>query len=93
MAGNKRKHDTYIGDTSIPTIDDSQSTTKNIGIIMYPSSMGTFNISTPILAISSTPGGGSPPLRLVPFRTMYLDDPWALPSSSNSDEDTILTRV
>ena len=24
---------------------------------------------------------------------MYLDDPWTLPSSSNSDEDTIHTRV
>ena len=60
---------------------------------MYPSLIGTFNISTPILAISSTPGGGSPPLRSIPFRTMYLDDPWTLPSSSNSDEDTIHTRV
>ena len=60
---------------------------------MYPSLIGTFNILAPILAISYTPSGGYPPLRSNPFCTTYLDDPWTLPSSSNSDEDTIHTRV
>ena len=60
---------------------------------MYPSLIGTFNISTPILTIISTPGSDSSHLSLVPFRTMYLDDPWTLPYPSASNEDARPTRM
>ena len=48
---------------------------------------------TPILAISSTPSSDSSPVSSAPFHTMYLDDPWNLPSPSTSDEDAIPTRM
>ena len=47
---------------TVPAIDNSQSTTENVGIIIYLSLMGNFNILAQIIAISSTPGGGSSPL-------------------------------
>ena len=55
--------------------------------------MGTFNILAPILAISSTPSSDSSPLSLVPFRTMYLDDPWTPASLSTLDEHPRPTRM
>ena len=48
--------------------------------------MGAFNFSAPILAIDSTSDGDLPLLSLVPFRTLYLSDPWTLPSSVESGE-------
>ena len=78
---------------NIPTIYNSYLEIDNVCVRVYPSLMGNFNILAPILATSCTPHGGSSPLSLVSFIIMYLDDPWNLPSLSNSDEDTILTRV
>ena len=70
--------DNYSSSTSlsptIPTIDSSQQTTDNVGVGMYPSLMGTFNISKPILAINSAPSGVSSPFSPVSFHTMYLDE-------------------
>ena len=60
---------------------------------MYPSLMGKFNIAAPIIDIIYTPSSDSSPLSSVPFRTMYLDDPWTLPSLSTSDEDVRTTRI
>ena len=42
--------------STIPSIDNSHSTTKNVGFGMYTSLMGSFNIETPILDISSIVG-------------------------------------
>jgi hypothetical protein len=60
---------------SIPVIDNSQSTTENIGVGMYSSFTGNFNFSTPnhhIYAMSSrlVSTGSS-----IPFRTSYFNDP------------------
>jgi hypothetical protein len=70
----------------IPVVNNSQPTTKNIGVRMYSSLMGTFDFSTPthhIYAMSST-------LTLVeksiPFHTSYFSDAWTLPSSNSSIE-------
>ena len=57
------------------TFNSSQQTTNNVGIEMYPSLMGTFNISKPILAINSAPSGVLSPFSPVSFHTMYLDEP------------------
>ena len=65
----------------IPTIDNYHPASENFGVGMYPLLMRTFNISTPILAIISTPSSDSSLVSLVPFRNMYLDGPWTLPSS------------
>ena len=60
---------------------------------MYLSLMGYFNISTPILTIGSTFGSESSLMSLVPIYTMYLEDPWTLPSLSTSDEYPIPTKM
>ena len=55
--------------------------------------MGAFNISTPILDISTSPGSDSSHVSSVPFLTMYLDDPCTLPSPSTSNEHNRTTRM
>ena len=97
MTIDQLSFDNYSSSTSsiptILTIDSSQQTTDNVGIGMYPSLMGTFNISKPILAINSAPSGVSSPFSPVSFHTMYLDELWTFPSLSNLDEETILAIV
>jgi hypothetical protein len=69
---------------SIPVIDNSQPTTKNISVRMYYSLMGTFNFMTSshhIYAMSSRPASIG---RSIPFCTSYFSDPWTLPSSTTS---------
>ena len=71
---------------SIPMIDNSQSTTKNIGVRMYSSLMGTFDFMAPIhhvYAMSSRPVLS---MRSIPFCTSYFSDPWTLPSPTSSCE-------
>ena len=60
---------------------------------MYLSLMGTSNILAPVLAIISIPGSDSSPLSSIPFCTMYLNDPYTLPSTSASDEDPRPTKM
>ena len=61
--------------STILVIDNSQSPTENVGVGMYPSLMGSLNISALVLTIGSTLGSESSSLSSVPFRTMYLKDP------------------
>jgi hypothetical protein len=71
---------------SIPVIDNSQPTTKNIGVRMYSSLMGTFDFMAPIhhvYAMSSRPVSSE---RSIPFRTSYFSDPWTLPFPNSSCE-------
>ena len=79
--------------STILAIDNSQLITENVGVIMYLLLMGTFNISAPILAIRSTPSSDSSLVSFVPFRTLYLVDPWTLPSLSTSNEYARTTRI
>ena len=67
---------------TIPVIDNNHPKTKNVGVGMYPSLMGTFNFSTPILTIGSILGRDSSSLISVPFRILHLEDPWTRPSPS-----------
>jgi hypothetical protein len=71
---------------SIPVIDNSQSTTKNIGVRMYSSLMGNFNFTAPshhVYSMSSSPISAG---RSIPFCTSYFSDLWTLPSSTSSCE-------
>jgi hypothetical protein len=85
VASNLSEAATNPGST-VPWIENSQSTTESIGCGMYPSLMGSFDFSTPISYLRSTPVGyqNSSPLdftsRVTSFRTSYLHDPWMLPS-------------
>ena len=67
---------------SIPIINHSQLETKNVGVGMYPSLMGTFSCPTPILMIGYSFGGDSSSLSSMSFRTTHMEDPWILPSPS-----------
>ena len=78
---------------TILDIDNSQPATENVGVGLYASLIGTFNILVPILDIISNPSSDSSPVSSVPFPTMYLDYPWTLPSSSSSDKYVIPTRM
>ena len=79
--------------TSISIIDHSQPTTENVGLGMYPSSMGTFNYVVLILMIISSLAKASASLSSIPFRTSHVDDPWTLPAPSSSGEDSIPTET
>jgi hypothetical protein len=71
---------------SIPVINNSQLATKNIGVGMYSSLMGTFDFSTPnyhVYSMSSRPVSTG---RSIPFCTYYFSDPWTLPSLTSSCE-------
>ena len=79
--------------TTIPVIDNSKPTTKNVRVGMYPSLMGTFNVFTPILTIASSLVSESSSLSLIPFHISHLEYPWNLPSPSTSDEYPRPTRM
>jgi hypothetical protein len=71
---------------SIPLINNSQPTTKNFGVEMYSSLMGTFNFMPPIhhvYAMSSRPISIG---RSIPFHTSYFSDLLTLPSLTSSCE-------
>ena len=59
----------------IPIIDHSQPTTRSVGIVMYPSLMGTFSCLAPMLMIGSSFGGASSLLNSVSFRTTHMEYP------------------
>jgi hypothetical protein len=65
---------------SIPMIDNSQQTTKDMGVRMYSSLMGTFDFMAPVHHIYAMSSRYSSSMRSIPFRTSYFNDPWTLPS-------------
>jgi hypothetical protein len=71
---------------SIPVINNSQPTIENIGVRMYSSVMGTFDFVAPIHHIYAMSSRFASSMRSIPFRTSYLNDPWTLPSSTESCE-------
>jgi hypothetical protein len=71
---------------SIPMIENSQSTTEDIGVGMYSSLMGTFDFVAPIHHIYAMSSRYSSSVRSVPFFTSYFNDPWTLPSLTISCE-------
>ena len=70
-------------------INHSQPETKNVGVDMYPSLMGTFSCLVPILMIRSSLGKDLTSLNSVSFLTSHMKDPWILPSLSPSSDNYI----
>ena len=70
---------------SIPIIDHSHTTAGSVGVVMYPSLMGTFSFPAPVLMIRSIFGGASSSLKSVSFCTTHMEDPWVLLSPSPSN--------
>ena len=75
--------------TSISIINHSQLATGSVGVGMYPSLMGTFSFSVPILMIGSSFGEASISVRSVSFRTRHMEDPWILPTPNTSSEPIV----
>jgi hypothetical protein len=75
----------YVG-LSIPVIDNSQSTTENIGVGMYSSLMGTFEFLALIHHVYTMSSRPTYAGRSIPFHTSYFSDPWTLPSPTSSCE-------
>jgi hypothetical protein len=71
---------------SIPVIDNSQPKTKNIGVRMYSSLMGTFDFTTPIHHVYAMSSRRTLIGRSIPFRTSYFSDLSTLPSPTSSCE-------
>jgi hypothetical protein len=78
---------------SIPVVDSSQLTTKNISVRMYSSLMGTFEFMAHVHHIYTMSTRPVSPERSVPFHTSYFNDPWNLPSSTASCKGQSHTRM
>ena len=59
---------------SVPKVEHSQPATGSVGVGMYPSLMGTFSCSAPVLMIGSSFDGASMSTRSVSFRTCHMGD-------------------
>ena len=73
--------------TPVPFVDNSTPACENMGVGLYSSIMGSFNIFAPILSVKSFPiyaltqvAQGQGFLKRS-FKTTYLSDPWTLPKS------------
>ena len=68
----------------IPLMDNSNKESPNVGVGLYPTLMGAFNLPPPkvcmISRVENTLSG-----RQTPFKTSYLSDPWNLPSPDNKN--------
>ena len=71
--------------TAILLVNKSTPTCENIGVGLYPSLMGSFNFTAPILSVKSFPiyaiSQVSQDQEIIErsFKTNYLSDPWTLP--------------
>ena len=65
--------------SDIPLIDNSNKESPNIGIGLYPTLMGTFNLPPPEVCIISRVENTSSG-RQISFKTSYLSNPWNLPN-------------
>ena len=73
--------------TPVPFFDNSTPACENMGVGLYSSLMGSFNIATPILSVKSftiyalTHVAQEQGFLEMSFNTAYLSDPWTLPKS------------
>ena len=73
--------------TPVPFVDNSTLACENMGVSLYYSLMGSFNIATPILSVKSFPVYAITHIAREQgflersFKTTYLSDPWTLPKS------------
>ena len=73
--------------TSVPFVDNSTPACENMGVGLYSSMMGSFNIAAPILSVKSFPiyaitnVAQDQDFLERSFKTTYLLDPWPLPKS------------
>jgi hypothetical protein len=70
-------------------IDNSTKESPNIGVGLYPTLMGTFNLPLPevcmVSQVKNTSSGGK-----IPFKTSYLSDPWNLPNPNDENSTNMV---
>jgi hypothetical protein len=78
--------DPSLGASMVPMIDNPQPGVVNVGIVLCPSMMGTFDYPPPqgdIKFISNHHKVEN--FQVSSFHTTYFDNPWILPSPSSHD--------
>ena len=71
---------------SVQLVDNYNNSCENIGFSLYPSSMITFNLPTPMSHINSShifaisPIGNNHVSLETSFKKTYISDPWTLPN-------------
>jgi hypothetical protein len=82
--------DPSSGASTVPMIDNPQPGTVNLGVILFPSLMGTFDYLPPsndVRFISVVPDQPRAAIfQVSSFKMSYFHDPWDLPSPSASME-------
>jgi hypothetical protein len=85
--------------TVVPLVDNSTPACENISVGLYSSLMGSFNISTPILSVKSSPiyaltqVARDQGILERSFKTTYLSNPWNLPKSDTLVNEEGTTRM
>ena len=70
----------------IPLVNNPKQPIENLGVGMYSSLMGTFDLPAPSAIINAISSSKAPSRREF-FRTHYFSDPWPLPSSTTTLDD------
>jgi hypothetical protein len=81
--------DPALGASTVPLVDNPQAAVVNIGVGLCPSLMGTFDYPPPqgdVKFISTHHKADI--FHVSSFRTTYFNDPWILPSPSDTMEAT-----
>ena len=71
--------------TSVPFVDASTPACANMGVSLYSSMMGSFNMAAPVLSVKSFPiyaitnVARDQDFLERSFKIAYLSDPWTLP--------------
>jgi hypothetical protein len=81
--------DPALGASTVPMVDNTQAGVINVGVGLCPSLMGTFNYPPPqgdVKFISTHHKAEI--FHVSSFRTTYFQDPWILPSPSDTMDVT-----
>ena len=85
--------------TPVSFVDNSTPACENMGVGLYSSLMGSFNIVAPILSVKSFPVYATTHVAREQdflersFKTAYLSDPWTLPKSVTLVNEEGTTRI
>jgi hypothetical protein len=81
--------DPALGASTVPLVDNPQANVVNIGVGLCPSLMGTFDFPPPQGDVKFVSTHHKAEIfHVSSFRTTYFNDPWILPSPSDTMEAT-----
>jgi hypothetical protein len=81
--------DPALGASTVPMVDNPQAGVVNVGVGLYPSLMGTFDYPPPHSDAKFISSHHKAEIfHVSSFRTTYFQDPWTLPSPSDTMDMT-----